>query len=427
MFPNNIKLSEALEIVHKDKNFRAKTEGDVVFVSYYHQRRDTFPDPEQQEKGTQEHRESLVRRECRGLAFSKNTERVVARRIHKFFNVNEKAETHQDKIELENKPYILVEKLDGSLIGPVFINNELRFATKLGISDICLKAEDFVQNMNCKSPYTEFSKHMLNEDNISPIFEFCSPESRIVVNYDKPSLTLIALRYNDIGEYISYDEMVTIAEKWNIPVVPKLKLERGFDSMSDLMNYVRQQKEMEGFVLRFDDGRMFKIKSSWYVLLHGNKPKSRSQKRILWRTILNNETDDFLATLSDPNERQKYSDFIQQAQDNIGQISLEVTKILNESIDQYPERKNFFIHVVQELKKEKKEYPFKLMGHLRSEQEINHHSKLDESYVQEQFIKSLNKEPPEKIEIVLNMETIDIASLHLKMVEDNIDSISKIE
>ena len=62
-----------------------------------------------------------IRRECRGLIFHAETGKLLSRRFHKFFNVNELDETDAEVIDL-SKPYVLLEKLDGSFIAPYFTN-----------------------------------------------------------------------------------------------------------------------------------------------------------------------------------------------------------------------------------------------------------------------------------------------------------------
>lgn len=53
-----------------------------------------------------------MNRECRGIIFHKETGNLVARRLHKFFNINEMDETKAERIDL-SKPHILLTKADG--------------------------------------------------------------------------------------------------------------------------------------------------------------------------------------------------------------------------------------------------------------------------------------------------------------------------
>jgi RNA ligase len=71
----------------------------------------TFPSPSQ-ETDPNISRLLLIRRECRGLIFDKDTGKVLARRFHKFFNIGESDETSTDTIDFKI-PHMLTEKVDG--------------------------------------------------------------------------------------------------------------------------------------------------------------------------------------------------------------------------------------------------------------------------------------------------------------------------
>jgi hypothetical protein len=47
----------------------------------------------------------------------------------------------------------------------------------------------------------------------SCIFEFVSPQKKLVVNYEKNELVLIAIRHHGTGEYVTYKEMKEAADK----------------------------------------------------------------------------------------------------------------------------------------------------------------------------------------------------------------------
>lgn len=55
--------------------------------------------------------------ECRGIIFCEKTGQVLARRFHKFFNVNEQDETQAELIDLA-RPHFILEKADG-FVSPV--------------------------------------------------------------------------------------------------------------------------------------------------------------------------------------------------------------------------------------------------------------------------------------------------------------------
>ena len=70
---------------------------------------------------------AAIRRECRGMLFYKDGA-LMARRLHKFFNVNERDETQENQIDW-SKPHVILEKLDGSMITPVFTEAGIRWGT----------------------------------------------------------------------------------------------------------------------------------------------------------------------------------------------------------------------------------------------------------------------------------------------------------
>lgn len=51
----------------------------------------------------------------------------------RFFNVNEANESREEKIDL-TQPHVILEKLDGSMIGPIIVNGKVRMTTKKGYS-----------------------------------------------------------------------------------------------------------------------------------------------------------------------------------------------------------------------------------------------------------------------------------------------------
>lgn len=70
-----------------------------------------------------------IRRECRGLIFDADGN-LMSRPFHKFFNVNERAETQTHEINM-SQPHVIMEKMDGSMIRPILVDGYLRLATKM--------------------------------------------------------------------------------------------------------------------------------------------------------------------------------------------------------------------------------------------------------------------------------------------------------
>ena len=157
------------EIRHLD-DVRAAIEGRDEFiiaernwgyvVNYLVKMTDTFP-PVATEL-------DAIRRECRGMLFHKDG-KIMARRLHKFFNVNERDETQMHTIDL-NRPHVILEKLDGSMITPVVTDAGIRWGTKMGITDVGMGAELFVAQHN---NYDQLARECITRG-MTPILEWCS-------------------------------------------------------------------------------------------------------------------------------------------------------------------------------------------------------------------------------------------------------------
>lgn len=226
---------------------------------------------------------AAVRRECRGLLFDR-AGNVMSRRLHKFFNINERAETHSSQIDF-SQPHVILEKLDGSMVTPIQVDSHIRWATKMGITDVSMNAEVFVsKNMY----YQEFADYIMSRDE-TPIFEWCSRSNRIVVDYSSDRLVLIAIRDNITGQYKSYNEIVSLAAKYGIEVV---KTYPGtIESMQSLIDETRISEGIEGYIVRFDTGHMVKIKGDWYVRIHKTRDALTQEKNII-EMFVNENIDD---------------------------------------------------------------------------------------------------------------------------------------
>ena len=172
MFPKNIKLEDVRESIKGRNEFREMvTKDHIVFTYFLGQSEDDnmFPDPS---TAPDERTEYLwkVRRECRGIVFNKDTEKIISRRFHKFFNIGELPETSIEKIDF-NRNYFLLVKLDGSMIAPFFTEGKLRYATKQTVTDTSLLVEEFVKKSGIN--FDDFCTNWI-EKGYSPIFEWCS-------------------------------------------------------------------------------------------------------------------------------------------------------------------------------------------------------------------------------------------------------------
>jgi RNA ligase len=266
---------------------------------------------------------AAIRRELRGILFYPDG-RIMARRLHKFFNVNERDETQQHLIDL-TQSHMILEKLDGSMITPMVVEGRIRFGTKMGLTDVGQGAEQFaIKNCNIM----EFCD-MLMDRGKTPIFEWCSRQQRIVVDYPNDRLVLIAVRDNVTGEYATYGQMQYLAYQYGLDLV---KVYPGTaHSMEHLIEDTRMLRGAEGWVLRFADGHMLKIKAEEYVRFHKTKDGLSQEKNVV-DMLVNEKLDDAKSFMMDE-DRHRVEKFEAQFWKGFD-IKVQVTQIQLDTIRQ---------------------------------------------------------------------------------------------
>jgi len=291
-FPRIECLDDVLPAIEgRDEFVVAKREWGTV-VNYLVSMSDTFPQVDTPL--------DAIRRECRGILLYPDG-RIMSRRLHKFFNVNERDETLAHKIDL-GRPHVILEKLDGSMITPVFANAGIRWGTKMGITEVSMQAEEFV----ARNPqYEQFARWCIDDAGVTPIFEWCSRKQRIVVDYPEDRLVLIAVRDVINGSYVNYDWMLAYGKKYGIEVVRAY--EGTTANMEHLIAETRAIEDAEGWIIRFDDGQMLKVKGDWYVRIHKTKDNLTHEKNVI-EMIVNEKADDVKALMLDE-DRKRFENF----------------------------------------------------------------------------------------------------------------------
>ena len=339
-FPRIENISEVLPIIANLPEFSVhEKDGGYTVVNYHVSMDTTFP-PVQTAGGDAKMRETAsrekaIRRELRGIIFETTTGNILHRRLHKFFNVNEREETRADKIDF-SQPHVILEKLDGSMITPVMTTSGIRWGTKMGVTDVALPVEAFIVD---HPQYVKFA-HACHYGASTPIFEWCSRKQQIVVDYPEDKLVLVAIRHNKSGDYWTYDSMTEAANIVNIPVVKQFP--GTAESMQNLIDACANLTEAEGFVVRFDDGHMVKVKGGWYVRLHRAKEGIRFEKNII-EMILSEKVDDVKPFLLE-SDRVRLEAFMEQFWAGVFQ-SVEMFQKLFES-GYIADRRNFAVNFV---------------------------------------------------------------------------------
>lgn len=277
IFPSIEHIDDVLPAIEGRSEFRVIRAPEVVSVDYTFVLPDSFDCP--------------IRRECRGIKFSPTSGDIVARPLHKFFNMGEKPETSYANVMASGIDAVM-DKRDGSMVhtfrsGP----DSWFFATRAGATPHAAEAAKLAQTY----PYFRDLMEWCGDQDVTPIFEWTSPENRIVLRYSKPELTLLALRGIVSGEYWPQEDIDTVAENFGIPAVENIPYPatRDFDPLA-----VKNETGREGYVLRLYSGDMVKVKTEEYVLMHRTKDATRSEKDVL-ALCLDGKLDDALPLLDE--------------------------------------------------------------------------------------------------------------------------------
>ena len=284
-FPVINHIDEVLPHVKDHPDFIIAVRDDFTVINYLLASNQTFTTP--------------ILRECRGLIFDNKTGKVLAHRFQKFFNVNEREETLVENIDF-SQPHIILEKLDGSMITPLvwperdgdYTYSNVRWATKMGETEIADQVVNFI-DANEDMYYESYARWCANY-NSTPIFEWCSRQNQVVIDHPEDRLVLLAVRQNITGEYWDRDELEYDSKHWNMDLVKEFS--GTMESMQHLIDHTRDLVGEEGYVVRFDDGHMVKVKGEWYVTLHKIKEQMLFERNVVGM-ILENRMDDVMPFL----------------------------------------------------------------------------------------------------------------------------------
>lgn len=264
-------LDDVLPAISGREDFLALSRDGYTVVDYVFALPDSFDCP--------------IRRECRGIKFDDDG-KILARPFHKFFNIGEREETLPHALDFQS-PHLIMQKLDGSMVHPAFLKGDLVFMTRKGVTDVSVRAEQHIGD-----GLRRWCADLIAAG-ITPIFEYTSPDNRIVVRYDHPRITLLAARHTRSGAYLGHDELRDIAIGNIVETIPS-----SWPSGAGFLEFVAPLKDAEGFVVRFKSGLWVKAKAEDYVLKHKSKSGIYLEKNAL-ALVLAGGVDDVLPLLSE--------------------------------------------------------------------------------------------------------------------------------
>lgn len=239
-----------------------------------------------------------VNYEARGITFDSDGN-IVSRPFEKFFNLNENQFTQFKDLDFTDAEYM--DKVDGSMITSIIVDGKVYFKTKKSFySDV---AQSCQKDFGDDERYIDFCQLCVIYG-ITPVFEYTSSMNRIVVDYGaEPKLTLLAMRYNDSGEYVPYEDAFdNVYMVHGIPIVEKFDI----NSIQDILS--QDIENREGYVIRLKSGQRVKVKFPNYLLKHHTL--DRMTERNIAEMVIEECIDDFKA-LVDPRHLPKIEEIEQ--------------------------------------------------------------------------------------------------------------------
>lgn len=186
---------------------------------------------------------------ARGLILHPATAIIVATPFPKFFNLGERGTVAPDL------PFVIAEKLDGSLIIIYHHQGRWRASTKGSFdSDQALWAQARLAALDLSqlTPGTTY------------LAEAVYPENRIVIRYDVPALVMLAA-YSAQGVELEAAVLADVCAKLGLRMAQTSE----FASMAALVDHARAlPRSQEGYVIRFSNSLRLKLKGDEYKRVH---------------------------------------------------------------------------------------------------------------------------------------------------------------
>ena len=239
--------------------------------------------------------------ECRGIMFEMvdpfdpQPVRLASMPFEKFFNLYENPFT----MDLDLSQIVeITDKADGSLITTYMHDGVLQVKTKGSLtSDQAMNANAFLRwDENAK-----FRAELIKGEELgcTIIMEWCSPENRIVLPYEKPHLKVLGVRNRADGSYVHFEDIdcehfPETLKRWT----QIIDVDQTFVTLEEYIESVDYMQNVEGVVFRMEDGQRVKKKGQWYLALHHTKDSITVPRR-LFETVLEEASDDLRTLFHD--------------------------------------------------------------------------------------------------------------------------------
>jgi len=234
-------------------------------------------------------RQDIHARELRGLVFlDGGQERWPL--LDKFFNVGQTPCSTLDEIRVLGVRSVN-NKEDGSVLsfvrtskGNVYARSKMSFS-----SEQAVRAQKLYDN----DPKLREVVNGLFDMGMVPVFEYVSPDNRIVIRYDREELVLLKVRDRETGAYVEPMKINGIGD------LVRIVRSEPFIDLGDIEERVNRMENQEGLVLQFDNDKMVKWKSPWYLERHRIFTDQLNRENSMIGLILDNKMDDILGLVDD--------------------------------------------------------------------------------------------------------------------------------
>ena len=256
-------------------------------------------------------------REARGIIFREDNWKCVRRAFDKFFNYGE-----PNAAEVDWNTARVQTKYDGSLISAWFNDKKWHYSTngtidayKALTGDIKLPTfgdvlEEAFRNNGISKEIFEQSASKL----VCYTFELVSPQTRVVIPYEKPDLYFIGYRTMKTECEMNPKESLVSA-------FFKTPKEYDFHSAQDVVDSAKELPwDEEGYVVVDSNFNRVKIKSPAWLVAHYARSINLISKESLIQVILDGEQEEFLVYANDYREElesveQEMEDFVKDLDD----------------------------------------------------------------------------------------------------------------
>lgn len=302
-------------------------------------------------------------REARGIILENKTWKILRLAFYKFFNYGE-----QYAAVIDWASAYATEKIDGSLISAFWYDGSWRIATSgcINAFDATLNTYDLEGNLQRGTvsfgeiferviPLSVFDEFNFNKE-YCYTFELVSPESQVIIKYDKPELFILSIReMNHLHELHFPEEYIPKPLRTKLSRPTKWNYTADFSNLNQFKELVANMgDDHEGIVVCDKYFNRVKIKTTEYLIRHYYKCNGINLDRLV-NVATANEDSEFLSYFPEyeesVNKLHKYVDKLKEFADtcdgNLAVFDVDLFGIMNNIIDPKERRKQFASWVME--------------------------------------------------------------------------------